>query len=88
MILDDYFPEEEIGKEEVKSKIQISNRLSGCNLKENIYGTLVYTPQLKDNKFNLSMELTFPLESSKSAGKENSNPIKIKLGHCTFKMVT
>lgn len=50
MILDDYFPEEEIGKEEVKSKIQISNRLSGCNLKENIYGTLVYTPQLKNNK--------------------------------------
>ena len=43
---------------------------------------------LKDNKFNVSMELTFPLESYKSSNKENSNPIKIKLGHCTFKIVT
>ena len=43
---------------------------------------------LKDNEFNISIELIFPLESSKSSGNENSKPIKIKLGHCTLKIVT
>ena len=36
---------------------------------------------LKDNKFNASVELIFPFESSKSYVNENSKPIKIKLGH-------
>ena len=49
MILDAFFPEIELDKKEVKSNIKIANKILGCNLEKNIYGTIPYASQSQIN---------------------------------------